>query len=150
MRTSKSVPLKTRHKKLQNEQSLSKQDGTQAPNPHGTLPATSSNVQESNKRPFAPRVHKRTCAATVISTNRASRGSCTKTASHRDVDEVAGAVRTDEQRLIHHHRPSEHRPANHDPHAPHLVDAVDGEVDYWQLRLRDLKKQNRRRTRSEE
>lgn len=61
-------------------------------------------------------------------------------AAHRDLDEVARPVRTNEQRLVYRYRAPEHRPADHDPDTPYFVDAVDGEVDRGQVRLPDLNK----------
>lgn len=58
--------------------------------------------------------------------------------THRDLDEVARAVGADEQRLVHRNRAPQHGAPDHYPHPPDLVNAVDGEVDRRQLRLRDL------------
>lgn len=59
---------------------------------------------------------------------------------HRDLDEVARAVRANQQRLVHRHRSPEHRAPDDDPNTPHLVNAVDGEVHRGQVRLGDLQK----------
>lgn len=59
--------------------------------------------------------------------------------TYRDLDEVARTVRTNEQRLVHRDRSSEHGATDHYPHAPDFVNAVDGEVNHGQIRLSDLR-----------